>query len=216
MARFHQKLLKNSHPLWKKLLEHPFLKMTASGEIPEQTFKTWMQQDYVFVREAIPFVAILLAKAPLNLRTNFVQILNALDRELELFRQNAEKHGVDLSRVTAAPTCHAYLQFLMNTAYNGSFPEGFTVLYAAEKAYLDSWTAVKTGLKQTSPWQEFIDNWTSKEFQQYVTWLENTLDELVAGEPKSTLLRLEELFKTTTRYEYLFWDMAANEESWPI
>lgn len=216
MAPFHQRLLDSSQQVWNGILNHRFLKETADGTIPDKTFKTWMRQDYIFVREAIPFVAVLLAKAPVHLRSNLIQVLSALDKELELFRKNAEAHGVDLNNITPAPTNHAYTQFLLSVAYNGSFEEGFTLLYGGEKAYLDSWMVVKNSLKKASPWQQFIDNWTSDDFQNYVDWLSTTLDELTRGKPEPELKQMETLFLTIARYEYLFWEMAATSEKWPV
>jgi len=134
MSNFHQRLLDQAQDIWNAILNHRFLKMTAEGSIPDKTFKTWIQQDYVFVQEAIPFVAVLLAKAPIHLRPIFIQILSGLDRELELFRRNAAAHGVNVENVTHSPTCYSYNQFLMTTAYNSSLAETFKVLYAAEKA----------------------------------------------------------------------------------
>ena len=216
MITFQEQLLKQTETIWQKMLNHRFLKMTADGSISEATFKTWMRQDYIFVREAIPFIAGLLAKAPLELRPNLTQVLPALDNELQLFRENAEAHGVGLENVQPSPTCHAYLQFLMATAHGRSFEEGFTVLYAAEKAYFDSWREVKRNLKGVSQWQSFIENWTSPGFQQYVEWLGATLDKLAEGQPQHALDRMAELFKMTGRYEYLFWEMAATGEEWPV
>jgi thiaminase len=157
-----------------------------------------------------------LAKAPQHLRSNFIQILTGLDNELALFRRNAEAHDVKLEGAKPYPICHAYIQFLMTVAYNNTFEEGFTVLYAAEKAYLDSWLEVKKNLRVDSPWQEFIDNWTSSEFQQYVAWLSNILNEMVDGKPESDLQKMEDLYLVTARYEYLFWDMAAGKKNWPV
>ena len=216
MTGFHQRLLNSAQGIWQGILNHPFLKMTANGSIGDDTFKIWIQQDYIFVQEAIPFIAVLLAKAPLDLRPVFIQILTGLDNELKLFRQIASAHGVSLENLAPSPTCYAYNQFLMTTAHNCSFPEGFTVLYAAEKAYLDSWMEVKNNLTVDSPWQEFIDNWTNEEFQKFVDWLASTLDKIALGKPESELEKMEALFLITARYEYLFWEMAAKEETWPV
>ncbi len=213
MSNFHQRLLDKAQDIWNAILNHRFLKMTAEGSISDKAFRTWIQQDYVFVQEAIPFVAVLLAKAPSHLRPIFIKILSGLDRELELFRKNASARGVNLEDVMPSPTCYSYNQFLMSTAYNSSFAEGFTVLYAAEKAYLDSWIEVRNNLKIQSPWQDFIDNWTNEEFQQFVNWLSSTINELATGKPERELRRMEELFLITARYEYLFWEMATTEET---
>ena len=75
---------------------------------------------------------------------------------------------------------------------------------------------VKNNLKIQSPWQEFIDNWTNEEFQQFVNWLTSTVNELATGKSEGELRRMEELFLITARYEYLFWEMAATEEIWPV
>jgi len=216
MKEFHLYLLNQSKPFWEKTVNHSFLETTANGSISHKTFKIWIQQDYLFVEAAIPFMAVLLAKSSLDLRTNFIQIISGLDKELELFRRNADAAGISLNNIESFPICHAYIQFLMNTGYNKSFEEGFTVLYAAEKAYLDSWMYVKKNLKGKSPWQSFIDNWSSEGFQQYVDWLAKTLDNLVAEKHDRELAKLIDIFNITVRYEYLFWEMAANKLSWPI
>jgi thiaminase/transcriptional activator TenA len=67
-----------------------------------------------------------------------------------------------------------------------------------------------------SPWQEFIDNWTNEEFQKFVDWLASTLDKMALDQPENELERMEALFLITARYEYLFWEMAAREETWPV
>ena len=47
-------------------------------------------------------------------------------------------------------------------------------------------------------------------------WLADTLNELVKDKPERELVGLKEIFQVTARYEYLFWEMAAQEESWPV
>lgn len=212
----HQRLLSAAGSVWKAILGHPFLASTANGSISDQTFKTWIAQDYLFVREEIPFLGILIAKAPPELRAPLAEGVVDLNRELGLFRQQAEAHGVVLEGQAMSPTCHAYTQFLMATAYSRPFDEGFAVLYGVEKAYLDSWSWVKGHQQKSSPWQVFIDNWTSDTFQGYITWLASTLDDLAVGKSEEDLAAMEKLFLLTGRYEYLFWDMAMSEETWPV
>jgi thiaminase/transcriptional activator TenA len=195
------------------MLAHPFLTATAAGQVTESSFKTWLAQDYLYVRETVPFLGVLLAKAPPALRAPLSEAIGTLNRELDLFRRQAEELGVVLEGLEMAPTCHAYTQFMLATAYSRPFAAGFTVLYGLEKAYLDSWMQVKTNQQGSSPYQAFIDNWTSQAFQDYVAWLGHTLDELVQQQDR---VELERLFLLTARYEYLFWQMAWNQEGWPV
>jgi len=216
VVSFHQRLLRVAQPVWQATLAHPFLTAVAEGTIADATFKTWLVQDYFYVRELIPFMGVLIAKAPPELRAPLSDAVVVFNRELALFREQAEAHRVALEGQAMAPTCHAYVQFMLATAYGRSFEEAFTVHYGAEKAYLDAWTWVKEHQREPSPWQAFIDNWSSDAFRQYVDWLAQTLDELAAGKSERELAAMEELFLLTARYEYLFWEMAMSGETWPV
>lgn len=215
MDPFHEQLIERARSAWDAMLAHPFLTAVADGSIPDERFGTWLRQDYLFAQEAVPFLALLLARAPLAHRSRLVQALGALDAELALFERMARDRGVALAGVEPSPTCHAYVQFLHATAYGRPYAEAFTVLYGAERAYLDSWSRVREMQRAPSRWQAFIDNWTSEPFQGYVGWLGAAVDQLAAEAPAGGQAALAALFVTTARYEVRFWDMAAGGERWP-
>lgn len=215
MVPFHEELIERARPVWDAMLAHPFLSAVADGSIPDERFAAWLRQDYLFVREAIPFLALLVAKAPLVHRSQLVQAILALQAELALFEQMAGEHGVPLADVEPAPTCHAYLQFLHATGYGRPYPEALAVLYGAERAYLDSWSHVKRLQREPSRWQAFINNWTSEPFRRYVEWIGSELDALAAAATPAGRDEIAALFVMTARYEIRFWDMAFGGERWP-
>ena len=49
------------------------------------------------------------------------------------------------------------------------------------------------------------------ELEDFVSWMRRTLDNAVIGH----VSRLKQIFLTTLRYEYLFWEMAYRGEAWP-
>ena len=213
---FHEELLVCARPIWDVMLRHPFLKETAECRIEDSVFANWLQQDYLFVQGAVPFIGVLLSRAPLAVRPGLVLALTALHEELELFERVASERNIPRQVVEMTPTCHHYVQFMLATAYSASFEEGFVLLYGVEKAYFDSWSWVHQNLKGTSPWQPFIDRWSNENFRQWIEWIETSLDGLT--EKSSPLLRknMKEIFRLTGEYELLFWDMAAKGESWPV
>jgi thiaminase/transcriptional activator TenA len=174
-----------------------------------------MRQDYLFVEAAIPFISALLPKAPQKHWGPLAGIIPAFQRELELFEERAAAVGVNLREGPVSFTCHAYIQFLLSSAYGCSYPEAYTVLYAAEKAYHDSWKVVREGLSPDSPWYPFVENWAGEEFSGYVKYLEGELDWLAETSGSRERKRMAELFELTTRYEIAFWEMAATGEGWP-
>src|SRR5690606_34018817 len=111
---------------------------------------TWMRQDYLFVEAAIPFMALLIPKAPPAHRELHTNVIAMLQKELRLFHERAEAVGVDMKGLRPSFTTHAFIQFMIATASQGTYAEAFTVLYALEKAYHDSWAVVKRGIDPAS------------------------------------------------------------------
>ena len=212
---FVREQLERLRPLRERMLSHPFLLQTRDGTIPFETFATWMRQDYLFVEAAVPFIALMVPKAPpahWELHTNIMAMFH---KELGLFRERAEAAGVDMSDLRPSFVNHAYIQFLIATASQRSYAEIYTVLYAAEKAYHDSWTVVRNGIDPASPWFPFVENWAGKAFAGYVAHLEAELDRLAEAAAPAERERMAELFETTLRYEIAFWDMAMSGDGWP-
>jgi thiaminase/transcriptional activator TenA len=201
--------------LWTRMLAHPFLLQTRDGTIPRETFATWMRQDYLFVEAGIPFIGALLARAPARHRESLGAIIVALEKELALFRERGAAAGVPLGDTPPALVNHAYMQFLMATAYRDSYAEAYTVLYAAEKAYHDSWRVVKDGIDRASPWYPFVENWAGDAFAAYVAHLEAELDRLAEDAGPAERARMADRFEMTLRYEIAFWEMAATGAGWP-
>ncbi len=212
---FCQAQLTRCKPLWDRMLEHRFLRDTRDGTIPDERFAVWMRQDYLFVEAAIPFIAALIPRAPRRHWEPLAGVITALEKELKLFEERAQAVGVDLRGAPPAFANHAYIQFLMATAARASYAEAYTVLYAAEKAYHDSWKVVQAGIARDSKWYPFVENWAGDAFAGYVAYLEGELDALAAEAGEVERTRMAEYFELTTKYEIAFWEMAATGEGWP-
>ncbi len=202
-------------PVWDRILSHRFLEETRDGTVAHETFATWMRQDYLFVEAAIPFIAALMPRAPLEHRQALGQALPVLETELGLFRERAGKTGVDLENVRPSFVNHAYVQFLLASAYTKSYAGAFTVLYVAEKAYYDSWMVVRQGIDEGSIWYPFVENWTSDAFKAWVDFLQTNLDSLAEEAGPAERSEMAELFELTAKYELAFWEMAATGQGWP-
>lgn len=63
---------------------------------------------------------------------------------------------------------------------------------------------------------EWIAMYASAEFAALGDWLRGLLDRVATGAGPERLARWEELFMTSSRYEYMFWDAAWREERWPV
>lgn len=202
-------------PLWEAVRSHPFLLRTRNGTIPDETFAVWMRQDYLFVEAAIPFIAALIPRAPRHHWSPLAGVVSALEKELQLFEERARAVGVNLRGAPAAHPCHAYIQFLRATAAHASYAGAWTVLYAAERTYHDSWKVVQDGIDPDSPWRPFVDNWAGPDFAAYVGFLAGELETLAADAGEHQRMEMAELYRLTLLHEIAFWEMANDAEGWP-
>jgi len=201
--------------LWSGILGHRFLRDTRDGTIPDDVFAIWLRQDYLFVEAAIPFIAALIPRAPREHWAALGGVIAALEKELKLFEERAAHVGVDLRGAPPSFTCHAYIQFLLATAHTCSYAEGYTVLYAAERTYHESWRVVQQGIDPDSPWAPFVENWAGKDFAGYVGYLGDELEKLAGAAGPAERGRMAELYRLTLLYEMAFWEMASTAEGWP-
>lgn len=212
---FTTTLLDDHQTLWQANLGHRFLAETRDGTIDDTVFARWLRQDYRFVEAACPMLGVLISKAPASHREPLTDALSGLYDELDLFQERAETAGIDLDDAKPAFTCHAYIQFLLATARGRSYLKGFTVLYAAEKAYYEAWSRVEEGLSPDAFAAPFVENWASDGFGEYVGFLATTLDDLAAKAGPQEKSEMHRLFETTLRYEAAFWEMAYDTTDWP-
>lgn len=215
-----ERLYQAAAPIWQKTLTHPFVIGLGEGTLPLENFRFYMCQDYVFLIEYSRLLALATAKAPdLDTMGRFAGLLDAtLNREMALHREFAAQCGIDaanLATTQPAPTTYAYTRHLVRVAALGDLAEIVAALLPCQWGYCDiGQTLARRGKPAATPfYSQWIDMYASAEFAALAQWLRELLDSLV-GTTKED--RLVEIFCTSARYEYLFWEMAYRMEIWPV
>jgi thiaminase len=214
MTAFTDHLVEANRDLWAAMADHPFVLGLAEGTLPGSALQAWVQQDRVFVVEERRVVAALRAHGlPLRLDELLADLDRSLVLEADAFTRTAAEHGFALE-VEPWPVCLGYTSYLRCAAYDGVL-EGLAALYAAERAYLDTWTAVAERSPGDSAYHAWIQNWSGEAFRAFVSTLGRNLDEL-AGTPSPALThRLGVLFTRAARFELAFWEMCWSGLAWP-
>jgi thiaminase/transcriptional activator TenA len=214
MMAFTDHLVEANRDLWAAMADHPFVLGLADGTLPDGALQAWVQQDRIFVVEERRVLAALRAH---GLPSRLDDLLADLDRglvlEADAFTRTAAEHGF-APDAEPWPVCLGYTSYLLCAAHDGAL-EGLTTLYAAERAYLDTWTTVAQRSPADSPYYAWIQNWSGEAFRAFVTALGRGLDEL-AGAPSPALTqRLGLVFARAARFELAFWEMCWSGQAWP-
>ena len=214
MVAFTDRLIEANRAVWAAMARHPFVLGLARGTLPDGALQAWVQQDRIFVVQERRVVATLRGH---GLPSPLDELLADLDRSLVLEAEAFTRTAADRGFAPDAepwPVCLGYISYLRCAAFDGAL-EGLTALYAAERAYLDTWTAVAGRSPADSVYHAWIQNWSGEAFRAFVTSLGRGLDELAGASSPALTERLGVLFARAARFELAFWEMCWSGQAWP-
>ncbi|MDB9524726.1 TenA family transcriptional regulator [Oscillatoria sp. CS-180] len=196
--------LLSAHPdIWHAATVHPFLTQCQEGTIRPAQFNTWLVQDYRFVTEFTRFLGRTLAAAPDQDLDILLSGLNALQDELNWFRDKAAERSLNLD-TPRQPTCQTYCEF-MGSLVNVPYAVQATALWGIEYAYNQGWQLPG---KMPAPYDEFADRWGNPGFTDYVKLLAQQADAALETVPQPVQAAAEAAFLRVAVLEKDFWQMA--------
>jgi len=220
-GRFTDELWASIEPIYAEILRHPFIAGLTDGSLPRESFEFYAVQDALYLREFARALAIAGARAP---KDDWIVMLadhaaGALRVERTLHEGFFREFGLTSEAVVAtplAPTTLAYTHYLLAVAYSAPFHEALAALLPCYWIY---WEVGKRLTRAGSPnplYVRWIETYGSDEFGAVVAAVLEATNEVAAriGDAERTAMRRH--FLTTSRYEWMFWDMGYRREQWPF
>lgn len=216
-GQFSDTLRARAEPIWRAIFAHPFLKELEAGTLPEETFRFYVSQDFRFLEGFARAVAIALSKAPDSDALLLLSKRVPVPVEREMHRGLLSLLQMDegeAERTELAPTNRAYVNHLISTATLGGVGEAAAALLPCP------WTYHEIGQRLGELSHPIYRAWASIYRQGLLTESVEAWRWLVAEAAKEAgeaqRRRMEDAFLTSSRYEYLFWEMAWHKERWPV
>lgn len=219
---FSERLFKTVEPIWNSYLEHPFVKGIGEGTLEKEKFIHYMKQDYVYLIEYSRVFAIGSAKAnDLKTMTMFANLLHGtMNYEMDLHREYAQKFGIsheELEATEPSATMTAYTSYMLSQAQLGGVENAVAAVLACAWSY--NWIGKELATWPGALEHELYGNWVKMYSSEGFTKIANDcielINEIAKEKSEEELKRLEEIVVNTSRFEYMFWDMANNVSMWP-
>ena len=220
---FTASLRRMAKPIWDAQLTHPFVVALGNGTLPRRTFKYYILQDARYLEELARVFAMGAQKAAdpeTALRfAGLVKETIVVERGLhETFGRKWKLTPSDMRRTPLAPTNHAYCTHMRSVAQTGTLAELTTVALPCAWIYcVVGRHLLKNGPPAAGhPYREWLLLYGSPEFAEVARWMRTLVDTEAGRAGLDEKARMTQAFLTSSRYEWMFWDMAWREERWPV
>ncbi|MFF0529616.1 TenA family protein [Nocardia amikacinitolerans] len=180
---------------------HPTVAGIAAGDLPEPVFRSWLEQDYLFLLDYVRVFSRLAWQAPAAHLGDLVDLAHAtFHDELALHRSLAAEFGADLDGATKGEPCANYTAFLLDSAAN--YGEGLAALYPCMWGYSTLGAQLAIDPPAEPRYRRWVDTYADPGFAALTRRCAEMLDESGVDPARAELL-----FREGMRHELAFWDV---------
>ncbi|MEV5828829.1 transcriptional regulator [Spirillospora sp. NPDC052242] len=190
-------------PLVEEQLRHPTVAGIARGDLDEAVFRSWLEQDYLYLLDYTRVFARLAWQAPDAHLGDLVDLAHStLHDELALHRSLSAEFGADLDGAKKGPACAAYTAFLLESA--ASYTDGLAALYPCMWGYSTLGLRLAENPPAEPRYRRWVDTYADPDFAALTRRCAQMIDESGADRE-----RAERFFLEGMRHELAFWDVPA-------
>ncbi|HDR16961.1 MAG TPA: thiaminase II [Desulfobacteraceae bacterium] len=201
---------------WRAYCDHEFVRRLGDGSLPEECFRHYLIQDYLFLIHFSRAWGLAVYKSDnLDDMRDAAVILDAhLNQEIELHVKYCNSWGINRKRIEETPEATATMAYTRYVLERGSAGDVLD-LHVALAPCVIGYAVIGTNLAgkgakalEANPYREWIDMYAGDEYQAVAATAVKRLDNLAASRMGPG--RLPELIRTfsqATVLEIAFWRM---------
>jgi thiaminase (transcriptional activator TenA) len=200
-----------------------FLHRLGDGTLPLEVFRTYIEQDSLYLTGYAKALALLAARAPepqaaafwANSAANAAAVESALHEELLGVlppRADAPEHSA---------ACLGYVSYLIAAAATEPYSVAAAAalpcfwIYAEVGRTLAASAAKVLAADPDHPYAKWVTTYDAPEFQESAAQARALVDAAAQGASDRERADMLTAFTLATRYELMFWDTALHPQPWP-
>ena len=216
-----QSLWTHHTEIYEKILRHPFIGGVAKdGSLPKDIFAGFLVQDVQYLAYFADALAIAAMKAPPAYRSRLRErAKETWDFERASLEEELGRWGkteADVLDVGLWPTTYAYGTHLLTVAHTRNFHEIIGAVLPCYMIYLEMSNALLPGMATTNRYRPWAELNPGEWFQTIVSDMRALADDLGSTLTSSDRDAIERQFLTSSRYEWMMFEMAYKATSWPV
>lgn len=208
-------------PIFAAIRDHPFVTGLTDGTLDRRSFMFYAVQDALYLTEFARALSVAAARAPQEgwIVTFNEHAAGALKVERMLHESFFRDVGLSEEAVRStpmAPTNVAYTSYLLAVAYARPFHELVAALLPCYWIYWEVGKALAARGSREGLYQRWIETYAADEFGGLVDTVLRLTNEQADALDAGARAAMTHHFVTTSRYEWMFWEMGYRQERWPV
>ncbi len=201
---------------WHSYCHHDFVNRIGDGTLPIESFRYYLEQDYVFLIHFCRSWALAAYKSDRVSDMEWAtEILHStLNTEMQLHIEFCENYGVsqsDLESVKEHSSNLAYTRFVLERGLAGDILDLYVALCPCVVGYAEIGNRLALEFDSslsTNPYRKWIEMYSSEEYQTLAIKTIGKLEQLSQERGgNSRVQQLIEVFRKATLLEESFWSM---------
>ena len=201
---------------WRSYCHHDFVNRIGDGTLPIESFRYYLEQDYVFLIHFCRAWALAAYKSDRVSDMEWAtEILHStLNTEMQLHIEFCESYGVrqsDLELVKEHSSNLAYTRFVLERGLAGDILDLYVALCPCVVGYAEIGNRLALefdSFLSTNPYRKWIEMYSSEEYQTLAIKTIGKLEQLSQERGgNSRIQQLIEVFRKATLLEESFWSM---------
>ncbi len=200
---------------WNRYLHHPFVRQLADGTLPENCFRHYLEQDYLFLKHYARAFALAIYKSNSleQMRASLPALKGLIEHEISLHITYCHGYGLsehDLNQVSEDVATVAYTRYVLDCGHQGNLVDLFVALAPCGLGYAEIGRLLAQSnetILEGNRYRSWIEMYSGETFQSGSSTLRVFIDDLLSEIPddSSRWETLTQIFNTATRMEIAFW-----------
>lgn len=215
MKKWSDEVWQLAEPIYREILNLPFVKELADGTLDRERFLFYIRQDSIYVENYAHVLAHVASRLPrMEHMEDFLKYALdgvAMERILHEAYLGPEGRG----DAVATPTCLLYNSYESAMGLQPVEVEAAVIL-PCFWVYQRVGSDIVDRSSDANPYAAWIKAYADPYMEQSTRRAIEILDELAANASPAVRKQMTEAFVNATRMEWMFWHSAYNMEKWEI
>ncbi|UJC79592.1 TenA family transcriptional regulator [Rhodococcus erythropolis] len=223
--RFTDRLWAETKVLRESIDSLEFLRRLGDGTLPLDAFRTYIEQDKLYLEGYSKALSLVAAHAPDPQAAGFWSNSASTAATVESALHDGLLTGGVLppgsQRLEHSQACLGYVSYLTATAATAPYPVSAAAVLPCFWIYAEVGRDLAASAREvldadpSHPYAQWVTTYDAPEFHESVAQARVLVDAAAEAATETVRDAMSEAFRIASRYELMFWDSALHQQPWP-